>query len=138
MTFGGGIEAQGKPFEGYVTSQLPKETIDLNKIKPSFNVFDNFNGATGEAISVKTLDTTASSYQNPSKIAGQLRKYVNDTLNFEIDSGAGFVLRKDMINSRTIQLGIPGETSAAQWAAIVREAAEAQILGVKVIVTKVF
>ena len=76
MTFGNGIQNQGKPYEAYVQSSLPQGTLDLNSIKQNFSTFDHLT-PDGIAVSTKTLDTSASSYQNPSKSTYQLNKYIN-------------------------------------------------------------
>ncbi|MFH4377291.1 hypothetical protein WAJ76_21455, partial [Acinetobacter baumannii] len=49
MTWGKGINEQGKPWENYIQSTSPATTIDLNSIKSNFKAFDHFDPATGLA-----------------------------------------------------------------------------------------
>uniref|UniRef100_UPI003D9FBC3C endonuclease toxin domain-containing protein n=1 Tax=Xanthomonas oryzae TaxID=347 RepID=UPI003D9FBC3C len=73
IKFGGGVEAQGKPFEDFVQSTLPSGTIDLNLIKSNFSTFDHFT-PDGIAVSDKTLDTMLKTYlTRPENITKKLR-----------------------------------------------------------------
>ncbi|WP_220032601.1 hemagglutinin repeat-containing protein [Marinomonas alcarazii] len=141
MRWGKGIQNQGKPFEGYVQKNLPKGTIDLNTVKNNFKTFDHFNPIDGAAYSTKTLDTIGSkTYQNPSKITYTLNNYVKEMANFT-EEGAknGFNLVNSEIKSKTMQLGIPSETSAEQMTAIQKSIDYAAKLPtpINIIVTKV-
>lgn len=55
MTWGKGINEQGKPWENYIQSTSSATTIDLNSIKSNFKAFDHWDPATGLATSDKTL-----------------------------------------------------------------------------------
>jgi filamentous hemagglutinin len=136
MTFGKGIVKQGKPFEAYVQSNLPQGTLDLNSIKGNFSTFDHLT-PDGIAVSTKTLDTSVSSYQNPSKITYQLNKYINQMINFKRDGNDVFELTSDMIFSKQMQLGIPATASKEQFAAIAKSIQYAQSKGISVVITKV-
>ncbi|MFZ6747264.1 hypothetical protein ACO0LC_28980, partial [Undibacterium sp. JH2W] len=136
IQWGGAIQSQGLPFEKFVSQSLT-DAINLNTVKQNFPIFDNFVLSSGEAISVKTLDTTASSYQNVSNITSKLSSYVSDTLNFIKGGNENFMLYDSMINSRTIQLAVPVDTSAAQWVAINQAIDNAASNGVKIVVTVV-
>lgn len=139
MQFGKGIVNQGKPFEAYVQSQLPDGTLDLNSVKSNFSTFDHLT-PDGTAISTKTMDTIGSTtYQNPAAITRTLNGYVDDMVNFPGDGarGSGFKLSNQDITGKTMELGIPYNTTAEQMAAINKSIQYAESQDVKIIVTKV-
>ncbi|WP_341273063.1 hypothetical protein [Xanthomonas oryzae] len=138
IKFGGGSEAQGKPFEDFVQSRLPSGTIDLNLIKKNFATFDNFT-PDGIAISDKTLDTMLKTYlTRPEAITNKLNGYVDDMVSFAGDGKrGGFNLEPGDIKGKQMQLAIPDETTAAQIDAISSSINYAQSKGIKIIVTRV-
>ena len=105
-----GIADQGEPFETYVETQIP----DARELPATAKTFDQFDEATGTAVSDKTLHTLSISYiRNPQRIYGQLKQYVN--------AGADYKPRThddvdpSEIQAKTIQLAIPEYTSPTQW-----------------------
>ncbi|WP_367110489.1 DUF637 domain-containing protein [uncultured Psychrobacter sp.] len=137
IQWGKGINNQGLPWEKYVQSILPKESIDLNLIKTNFKAFDHWVPSTGKAISDKTLNTAAASYQKPSNITRTLNTYVDKAVNFTQDGKNGFDIDSSMIRSREIQLAVPNSTSSAQMQAIQSSIQYGKSKGVTVVVTKV-
>ena len=138
MQFGKGIVGQGKPFEAFVQSKLPDGTLDLNSIKSNFSTFDHLT-PDGMAVSTKTLDTSAVTYQNPSRITYQLNKYVDDMVDFTRDGkdSVGFELLNQNISAKQLQLGIPASASTSQLSAIAQSIQYAQSKGIQIIITKV-
>ena len=137
MQFGKGIVNQGKPFEAWVQSQLPDGTLDLNSVKINFSTFDHFT-PDGTAISTKTMDTVGSStYQNPAAITRTLNGYVDDMVSFQGDGKGAMQLNPSMITGKSMQLGIPYDTSAEQMTAIAKSIQYAKSQCVNIIVTKI-
>jgi filamentous hemagglutinin len=137
MQFGKGIAEQGKPFEAFVQSKLPAGTLDLNSIKNNFSTFDHLT-PDGVAVSTKTLDTAAKTYQNPAAITSTLNGYVDRMISFVRDGKDDVMtLRSTDIAARQMQLGIPSSVSAEQMAAIAKTIRYAEERGVSIIVTKV-
>jgi hypothetical protein len=137
MKFGAGIGGQGLPFEAYVQSKLPAGTLDLNSIKSNFSTFDHFT-SDGVAVSSKTLDTSAVTYQKSSAITNKLNQYVDDMVSFEQAGKEGvFILEKSDITSMQMQLGIPDSATIEQLSAIGKSIQYAQSKGIQIIVTKV-
>lgn len=137
IKFGGGVQAQGKPFEDFVQSTLPPGTIDLNLIKSNFSTFDHFTPG-GIAVSDKTLDTMSKTYlTRPETITKTLNGYVDDMVGFVGDKKGNFELTSEKINGRQMQLAIPDETTTAQIDAIKNSIDYAGSKGVKIIITRV-
>ncbi|WP_338885519.1 hypothetical protein [Xenorhabdus sp. TH1] len=83
--------------------------------------FDYFNRATGQAISVKTLNTTTTSrLQKPEQISRQLNGYINEMAKFERTTKGADELRitNNMIQQKTMYLSVPDRTTSTQWAEI--------------------
>ncbi|KHO14397.1 adhesin HecA family 20-residue repeat protein [Acinetobacter baumannii] len=137
MTWGKGINEQGKPWENYIQSTSPATTIDLNSIKSNFKAFDHWDPATGLATSDKTLNTAAKTYQDPKKITSQINKYVDQMANFTRDTKGPFRLTDDMITSKEMQLAIPANTSKNQLDAVQKSIDYANTKGITIKVTKV-
>ncbi|KCX95226.1 VENN motif pre-toxin domain-containing protein [Acinetobacter nosocomialis] len=137
MTWGKGINEQGKPWENYIQSTSPATTIDLNSIKSNFKAFDHFDPATGLATSDKTLNTAAKTYQDPKKITSQINKYIDQMDNFTGDNKGRFELTNDKIKSKEMQLAIPVNTSKSQLDAIQKSIDYANTKGITIKVTKV-
>ena len=75
-----GIADQGEPFETYVETQIP----DAKELPATAKTFDQFDEATGTAISDKTLNTLSMSYiRNPQRIYWQLKQYVDAAADYE-------------------------------------------------------
>ncbi len=138
MTWGKGINEQGKPWENYIQSTSPATTIDLNSIKSNFKAFDHFDPVTGLATSDKTLNTAAKTYQDPKKISSQINKYVDQMDNFVSDGRKGkFELENKDIKSKEMQLAVPSSTTKKQMDAIQKSIEYANSKGIKIKVTKV-
>jgi len=121
-----------------VQTKLPDGTLDLNSIKPNFSTFDHLT-PDGVAVSTKTLDTSAVTYQSPSKITYQLNQYVDQMVSFSGDGKAGDVFRltDEKIAAKQMQLGIPANPTADQMGAIAQSVQYAQSKGISIVVTKV-
>ncbi|WP_343316500.1 hemagglutinin repeat-containing protein [Acinetobacter soli] len=137
MTWGKGINEQGKPWENYIQSTSSATTIDLNSIKSNFKAFDHWDPATGLATSDKTLNTAAKTYQDPKKITSQINKYVDQMANFTKDGRETLQIRNSDIKSKEMQLAIPANTSKRQLGAIQKSIDYANSKGIKIKVTKV-
>jgi filamentous hemagglutinin len=82
-------------------------------LPPNFPVIDRFMN--GTATSIKTLNLSASTYQNIASLISKVQGYINSLVNFQ---GAQR-LQAPMIAARELVLAIPAGTSTpAQWAAL--------------------
>jgi filamentous hemagglutinin len=77
----------------------------------NFPYIDDFDPETGTATSLKTLDLTADSYQDPAQINGTVDKYIDHLLEFEDTTwhqdGVEQVVLKDDIQNYEMVLGVP-------------------------------
>ncbi|HAF2412847.1 TPA: filamentous hemagglutinin N-terminal domain-containing protein [Salmonella enterica] len=136
MQWGKGIERQGKPFEAFVQAKLPPGTDDLNMIKSNFSTFDHLT-PDGIAISTKTLDTTAKTYQQPAAITRKLNNYVDDMVKFTRDGVENNIISSSSFTGREMHLAVPASTTSEQFSAIARTIEYAKQFGINVVVTKV-
>ncbi|MFY3964928.1 hemagglutinin repeat-containing protein, partial [Achromobacter ruhlandii] len=119
MQWGKGIAQQGKPFEAFVQAKLPPGTDDLNMIKSNFLTFDHLT-PDGIAISTKTLDTTAKTYQQPAAVTRTLNKYVDDMVEFTGDGTTEKMIYASSFTGREMYLAVPMSTTAEQFSAIAK------------------
>lgn len=130
------LQAQGKPWEQYLQTTLPKRTISLNEIKENFKVFD-FLLNDGTAVSAKTMDTVRG-YSDPKRVTYQLNKYVDDMVNFTGDGKkGGRFITNEHISSKELYLAVPYGTPQEKMAAINKSIDYAKSQGVKIIVKEV-
>ncbi|CAB3848549.1 hemagglutinin repeat-containing protein [Achromobacter ruhlandii] len=136
MQWGKGIAQQGKPFEAFVQAKLPPGTSDLNAIKSNFLTFDHLT-PDGIAISTKTLDTGAKSYQQPGAITRKLNNYVDDMVRFTSDGVEKNIISSSSFTRREMYLAVPASTTAEQFSAIAKTIEYAKQFDINVVVTKV-
>ncbi|MEQ1976895.1 hypothetical protein [Xenorhabdus sp. SGI240] len=99
---------------------------------------DYFNKSTGQAISVKTLNTTTKSrIENPKQISNQLNGYINDMDRFKTTTKGEFILTNDMIKQKTMYLAVPEKTTPTQWAEINKSVSYAMDRNIHIKVTVV-
>ena len=129
-----GIRTQGMMFEDVAASMLPPAL----RLRAGFKVFDFYDHTSGLAISLKTLNTNAVTYnKSPSQIYSKLKEYVDKTLSFDKGRNGLEIIRADMINVRRIEIGIPETVSEAQWRHIERAMDYAREKGVEFNVIKI-
>ncbi|WFQ80874.1 DUF637 domain-containing protein [Xenorhabdus sp. SF857] len=118
MSWTEGNYRQGYPFEDFVGKEL--KLPESARLPYGFETFDYFNQSTGQAISVKTLNTTTKSrMENPKQISNQLNGYINKIEKFDdIARKDGIELTPDMIKQKTMYLAVPEKTTPAQWVEI--------------------
>jgi len=113
-----------------------KENPGVRRLLRGATAFDYFNDATGEAVSVKTLNTqTVNNIRNPQKIFDKVKEYVDDIIDYErvrqTDPNPG------EIQSKTIHLAIPEYTSPAQWRYLNRVIIYAKDNGISIVITRI-
>ncbi|MCL2490407.1 MAG: hypothetical protein FWF36_06770, partial [Propionibacteriaceae bacterium] len=110
-----------------------------NNVGHNFSVFDHFDFATGEAISVKSMDTSAKTYQSASAIKSRLRSYVKAFGTFKGDTTAdGKYIDPLDVKSRVLEVAIPDRPlTPAQIAAFDEAKAEAAKSYVTIVFTVV-
>jgi len=110
IAWDGAIQGQGIPFQTYSGKQLP----NAEELPATAKTFDQFDIATGTALSDKTLNTLSVSYiKNPQRIYWRVKSYVDAAANYE--PRAEFDVDPMAIQSKVIQLAIPEYTSPTQW-----------------------
>ena len=134
MAFGDSNYKQGFPFEDYISTA--RKLSSAERLPNSFPVFDYFT-VNKEAISVKTLDTGASSYQNPNRIRSKLNQYIDKVDNYNEGGSSSFNLESKNISSKTIELAVPSTTNIAQWDAINQSISYANSKNIKFNITVV-
>lgn len=134
ITWNGGIQNQGLPWEDFLAKQLPAES----RLPANFKTFDFYDELTKTAISAKTLDTTTvAKIANPSQVYSSLRNNIDDVVRFETYTLSGEVLNSGKIQARELQVAIPQGTTSAQWEQINRAILYGQSKGVNVKITTV-
>jgi SPP1 gp7 family putative phage head morphogenesis protein len=128
IAWGGGIVAQGDPWE----KALDDRRVLGRRMPRTFRAFDFYDPATRTAFSAKTLDTQAPSYlARPSRVYGQLKRYVDQAAAFRQDAKLGQRLRSGDIEERVMILAVPVKTSPEQVMQIqrtIRYAADRDVL----------
>ncbi|MBV8663194.1 MAG: hypothetical protein JO107_08835, partial [Hyphomicrobiales bacterium] len=93
---------------------INRNRVDMQLSQSLAKAFDQFDAATGTAISDKTLNTLSVSYiRNPQQIYWRVKQYVDSTVNYK--PHAFFDVDPTVIQSKIIQLAIPEYTSPSQW-----------------------
>ncbi|WP_116791226.1 hemagglutinin repeat-containing protein [Achromobacter dolens] len=136
MQWGKGIAQQGKPFEAFVQAKLPPGTRDLNAVKSNFSTFDHLT-PDGIAISTKTLDTGAKSYQQPAAITRTLNKYVDEMIEFTRDGAKEEMISASSFARREMHLAVPANSTVEQFSAIAKTIEYAKQFDINIVVTKV-
>ncbi|TKI02391.1 endonuclease toxin domain-containing protein [Martelella alba] len=134
ITWGGGIEGQGIPWENFLEPRFKKGT----RLPEKFKTFDFYDPQTRTAISAKTLDTQAAGYlKNPKDVYSTLKQYIDKENAFRGYEKDGIQLKAAMIDKKEMQLAIPAKTTDTQWVEIERAIAYANDSGIELIITKV-
>jgi hypothetical protein len=103
-------------------------------LAPNFPVIDKW--LNGVATSIKSIDLTAATYQDATRLTYRLDVYVNKLIFFDGASFGDYQIEASNINGRVLDLVVPkGNMTAAQRAAISAAKARAKAFGVEVIVT---
>jgi filamentous hemagglutinin len=104
-------------------------------LPPKSTTFDHFKGATGEAISNKTLNTLSVSYiKNPESIYGKVAGYVDKAVNYAPRRSSDLD-PKDIV-SKTVHLAIPEYTNPTQWRHLLRAIIYGKDNDVSVVITR--
>jgi filamentous hemagglutinin len=84
----------------------------------NFPVIDRFEN--GVATSIKSLDTTAASYQSTAQLTNTVQRYINTLANWhgQASPWGGVTIRATQIQQRVLELAIPPGTSDAQYKAL--------------------
>jgi hypothetical protein len=101
-----------------------------------FKTIDNYTQATDTITSIKSIDLSAATYQNPSALQSKITGYASDLGGYTTYTSQGVTVTATASTSRQLVLVIPKGASAAQQAAINSAAAKAQASGVSVIVNQ--
>jgi hypothetical protein len=90
----------------------------------------------GVATSIKSIDLTAATYQDATRLTYRLNDYVNKLIFFDGASFGDYQIEASSINGRVLDLVVPkGNMTAAQRAAISAAKARAKAFGVELTVT---
>jgi hypothetical protein len=116
-----GWAARGKYFNDALGAKLPD----------NYPVIDDFPN--GIATSNKSIDLEARSYQNPTVLRSQIKRYINEVSEFNGTDRRGFEIESSEIRGRALTLVIPrGSGSRAQQSIIDEAKAYAKERGVRV------
>ena len=79
--------------------------IDVGR---TFSTYDHFDVDTGQAVSVKSLDTSCATYQTQNGLYNKLKSYVDVLDDFKGDTtDSGLDVDPTMIRSRVVDVAIP-------------------------------
>jgi hypothetical protein len=109
-----------------------------NNLGHWFPKIDIYETATCEATSIKSLDTTAKSYQTTAALERQVDKYVDDVASFVGQPTGPIRIASTDVKSRTLELAIPDQQlSVAQNQALDDAIVYAKSKGVSLVLTVV-
>ena len=135
MAWGEGVYKQGYPFEDFVGKEL--KLPESTRLPYGFKTFDYYDITTGQAISVKTLNTSTKTYQSPNSVNRKINEHVNNIDKFEYAERGVFELKKDMIQTKILHIAVPKTTTPAQWLEINKSISYATERNINVKVTVV-
>lgn len=99
-----------RPFtRGVEIENLLGRTDDLVANYPVIDIFDN-----GTIISIKSIDTSANSYQRVSRLRYTVRKYINSVAVWRGADWGGTLITQNQITSREVWLAIPPNVNSNQ------------------------
>jgi hypothetical protein len=121
-----GWSARGLDIEEHLGGNLPRSFPTIDKL-------DN-----GIVTSIKSVDLTGITYQNPATLTARLHDYVDTVSAFDGARFDGVRIPSDMIRGRALEIAIqPGVATPAQQAVLDELAIYGRAKGVQVIITEV-
>jgi filamentous hemagglutinin len=124
---------QCKPFQSY----LGEKILDATELSPANKTFVFFREKAQEALSVEALNTLGFGYIiDPGRIYGQLKRCVDAAADYD-EPRMEQDLEPDAIQSKTIHLAVPIDTSPAQWLEIRRAQLYGRGRDVNVLATRI-
>jgi len=107
-----------------------------NSLHPLSRTIDNFNSE-GVAISIKSLDLNAGTYQDFGRLTGRLNKYVDELDEYTGTRWGGDNIKNSDITARELLVVVPrNSTGTTQRAAIESARARAKQLGIGLTITE--
>ncbi|MCT8350136.1 hypothetical protein LGZ99_23810, partial [Photorhabdus temperata] len=92
-----------------------------SRLPKNFEVYDFYDGKTGIATSVKTLDTrTAARIKDPKQLYSSIKRNIDDASNFTEGSKGTKIIDSSMISQREVRIAVPKTTTPDQWEQINR------------------
>ncbi len=128
VVWGGPIKEQGGPWKDLLEAAggLGQRTAS------NFKTFDFWDIDTRVATSAKTLDTQSRSYlDRPSRINGQLRRYIDQINQFVRDRKGSSRIDPGQIVAKRLELAVPANTTPEQIVQIQRAIEYAESLGIE-------
>jgi hypothetical protein len=123
---------QGEPWEKVYGKNNP----DAIELSDNSKGFDHYHPNTGEDVSNKTLNTFCYSYTNdPRRVYNKLKYYIDATADYRPRNLGDLAVGR--INSKTIHLAVPENTSPAQWHQIDRATQYGTSRGISVVTTRI-
>lgn len=105
--------ARGKKLEEVIGNKIKQGDGDIVGLYGNFPTIDMWNEGLGKAISIKTLDLDAKSYQNASTFRSTIRKYTKQLSEFEYAKGWSVELSdsidilENQVKARELVIGFP-------------------------------
>jgi hypothetical protein len=119
-----GWAARGNYFNEALGGNLPN----------GFKTIDVF--VDGAATSIKSIDLTAATYQDSTRLTSALNRYIDSLANYEDSAIGDLIIKESDITSRTLSIAIPkGSLTSAQRAAFESAKMRADTLGISLITT---
>ena len=133
IPWGKGVNTQGMAFEDRLESVLEAGS----RLPKNFKTWD-FYGNSETASSAKSMAMQSSSYMNkPGAVYGRVTGYVDAARAFEEGRLGPMYIESADIASRRVIVGVPLQTTGAQWAQLLRAAKYGNLNGVQVVVIPV-
>jgi hypothetical protein len=133
MPWGRGINAQGMAFENRLESVLEEGS----RLSKNFKTWD-FYGRSQNADSAKSMNMQMPSYMNkPGIVYDRVSRYIDAAHDFESWARGGREIEGIDIASRRVIVGVPLQTTGAQWTQLLRAIKYGKLPGVRVVVIPV-
>jgi hypothetical protein len=107
-----------------------------NNLGKTFKTYDKYDASTKTATSVKTVNLEAKSYQSGNTLYNNMKKAVDDVIDFEFYTQNNFTLDNTIIDTKVVEYKISNiELNQSQIQNIQRVIDYANINGVKIEIT---
>lgn len=134
------LENYGRPPDETWAIYLAEETGPESRLSPGFDPWTIFDRENGYAIYAKTCDTTLYVYtEDERRVYTKLRDFIDDVA----DANTSIHWKKtnlspDDVVIRQVNIAVPYQTSAPQWAAVHQASLYARSRGVPLFVTSIY
>jgi hypothetical protein len=100
------VVESGIKIDGTTTTGLEIDDLLDNNLGRTFKTYDKYDATTKTATSTKSINLNAKSYQTGSSLEGNMKKAINDVVDFESYRLKEFTLNNSMIETKKVEFVI--------------------------------